>query len=188
MRVLPRKNAMMTRSTALLLLFQLAGGLVGWAQTNNPSEPSHPSEAGGVKVILDTVSYYYSPEPPELLNKKVKEALQAQDLDQDGIPDNEDDCPREYGTVRGCPDSDEDGVPDYQDNCPFQRGVIEKKGCPDNDTDGDGIPDLVDKCPELAGKKNWQGCPDSDGDGIPDHLDNCPKEAGLASKKGCPEG
>jgi|1048.fasta_scaffold39759_2 hypothetical protein len=176
---------MITRSSALLLLFQLAGSVAGWGQTIDPSVPSQPSEAGGFKVILDTVSFY-SPEPPELLNKKVNEALQAQDLDHDGIPDNEDDCPKEYGTVRGCPDSDEDGTPDFQDKCPFQRGPMEKNGCLDTDGDGDGVPDAVDKCPTLAGKKNWQGCPDSDGDGIPDHLDKCPKEAGLAVKDGCP--
>jgi|GEM_PF-3815552 len=111
----------------------------------------------------------------------------ARDRDDDGIPDSEDDCPEEYGTIRGCPDTDEDGIPDYQDKCPLQKGSLEKNGCPEQDKDKDGVPDALDKCPELAGKKNWQGCPDTDGDGIPDHLDKCPTEAGSEAQNGCPE-
>jgi hypothetical protein len=169
---------------ALLMLFQLLGIEVSWGQNINSSEHSNAPGSGNTAIILDTVSIYQVDE--EIYHNKVVPA--ARDLDLDGIPDNEDDCPTEYGTVHGCPDTDDDGIPDFQDQCPLQKGSLEKKGCPESDMDGDGVPDAVDKCPESAGKKNWQGCPDSDGDGIPDHLDKCPKEAGMQAKNGCPEG
>ena len=77
------------------------------------------------------------------------------DRDADGVSDNADACPDEFGTVsfNGCPapdapdrpDTDGDGIPDFQDP----------------DIDGDGIPNETD--------------PDIDGDGIPneDEVDPC---------------
>ena len=43
------------------------------------------------------------------------------DSDGDGIPNNNDLCPNEFGLVGtgGCPDSDFDGVPDIHDICPY---------------------------------------------------------------------
>ncbi|MCC6411396.1 MAG: SUMF1/EgtB/PvdO family nonheme iron enzyme [Saprospiraceae bacterium] len=108
------------------------------------------------------------------------------DSDFDGFPDDSDDCPKDYGTLRGCPDSDSDGVPDHKDNCPDEPGTTANNGCPVRDRDGDGVVDAVDKCPDVKGSKEWQGCPDSDGDGVPDHRDDCPDKAGVAAKKGCP--
>jgi formylglycine-generating enzyme required for sulfatase activity len=110
------------------------------------------------------------------------------DDDHDGFADDkDDDCPGEYGTLRGCPDTDGDGVADKNDACPFEAGTAANRGCPVRDADGDGVVDDVDKCKYLPGKKEWQGCPDSDGDSIPDHLDECPNEKGTAARKGCPE-
>jgi outer membrane protein OmpA-like peptidoglycan-associated protein len=100
------------------------------------------------------------------------------DLDHDGIPNAEDQCPLEGGDVvrihgkfYGCPkrDSDGDGVPDHLDACPDLPGVATQdpktNGCPDNDRDHDGIPNDLDKCPDQAetynGFQDADGCPDS---------------------------
>lgn len=80
------------------------------------------------------------------------------DVDDDGVGDNFDNCP-----VVSNPDqldTDGDGVGDSCDNCP-------DTGNPDQaDADGDGIGDV---CEIVA--------PDRDGDGVEDALDNCPDNA-----------
>ncbi|WP_185858165.1 OmpA family protein [Blattabacterium cuenoti] len=55
-------------------------------------------------------------------------------------------------------DSDHDGIVDQEDLCPNQFGLKKFKGCPDSDSDN--IPDFEDKCPNKFGKKENQGCPD----------------------------
>jgi outer membrane protein OmpA-like peptidoglycan-associated protein len=110
------------------------------------------------------------------------------DSDMDGVPDDLDLCPNDFGTkeLNGCPDKDGDEVPDYLDKCPDVKGAKKFSGCPD--TDGDGIPDNEDECPKMAGPASNKGCPiaDADGDGVPDDIDECPKKPGPASNKGCP--
>ena len=95
--------------------------------------------------------------------KKIK------DSDGDGINDDEDKCPYEFGvpSLQGCPepvrpietDSDEDGILDKDDRCPNEKGFIENQGCPWPDTDGDGILDKDDKCPNEKGVASNDGCP-----------------------------
>lgn len=111
------------------------------------------------------------------------------DRDGDGVLDNVDECPNQWGTVRGCPDADGDGIPDKDDACPSTGGPASNSGCPVTDTDGDGIPDNLDQCPNQAGPASNGGCPppaDTDGDGIIDTQDACPNQAGPASNNGCP--
>jgi outer membrane protein OmpA-like peptidoglycan-associated protein len=107
------------------------------------------------------------------------------DRDKDGVPDDEDACPKVKGTAaaNGCPDADGDGVKDDDDACPNEAGTLATRGCPDSD--GDGIVNAQDNCPTQAGTTQFNGCPDSDGDGIMDKDDACPSEKGLASLKGC---
>lgn len=109
------------------------------------------------------------------------------DRDKDGIADEVDECPDEFGLAQfnGCPDKDGDGIPDKTDKCPEQPGTEATMGCPD--ADGDGIADGDDKCPDQAGPKATMGCPDRDGDGVADKDDDCPDVAGLKSLKGCPD-
>ncbi len=91
------------------------------------------------------------------------------------------------------PDADEDGVPDDVDQCPAERGTRAYHGCPPPDRDRDGIPDADDRCPDRAGVPENQGCPDfdSDGDGYVDRLDKCPFEPetwnGVNDDDGCPD-
>ncbi len=113
--------------------------------------------------------------------------LSITDSDGDGIPDHEDECPNEVGSVatKGCPDTDGDGTPDKKDKCPTEPGTAAMMGCPD--TDGDGIPDHQDDCPEVAGPKATKGCPDTDGDGVVDAQDACPNAKGSPAHQGCPD-
>jgi uncharacterized repeat protein (TIGR01451 family) len=100
------------------------------------------------------------------------------DSDNDGIPDECDNCPEianpdqldtdgdgigdacDEDCIKGNgPDKDNDGIPDKCDNCPTKYN-------PDQtDTDGDGVGDACDK--DCEGE-------DSDGDGWADACDNCP--------------
>ena len=114
------------------------------------------------------------------------------DDDGDGVPNGQDMCPLDKGTLErsGCPEPDDDldGTPNSVDRCPFEPGPPENLGCPVVDTDHDGIPDGQDACPDKPGPRETHGCPipDSDSDGTPDNIDNCPREPGPASNQGCP--
>ncbi len=109
------------------------------------------------------------------------------DSDGDGVPDKEDLCPNEAGSIElmGCPDADGDGIADKDDACPNAKGLEAFNGCPD--TDGDGVADKDDACPKVKGLKAFNGCPDTDGDGIQDKDDKCPKVKGLKAFNGCPD-
>jgi hypothetical protein len=133
----------------------------------------------------------------------------SHDEDQDGIPDDLDQC-RQIPEDRdgfedddGCPeiDDDDDGIVDKEDACPRVAGVESKNprrnGCPVADRDKDEVPDDVDRCPDLRGERNADpaknGCPvvDADGDGIPDDLDRCPDQPEdkdlFEDGDGCPD-
>ena len=88
------------------------------------------------------------------------------------------------------PDTDQDGVPDDEDQCKDAPAGAHpdpfRPGCPENDEDGDGVPDVEDACPVTPpGPKpdpKRPGCPflDADGDGVSDADDACPTKAGVA--------
>lgn len=97
------------------------------------------------------------------------------------------------------PDLDGDGVPDAEDQCPAlvgdARPEAARRGCP-ADRDRDGVYDVDDRCPDVAGSPSddpaKNGCPiDSDGDGILDANDACPAEQGKPTSdpktNGCPD-
>ncbi|MFC1769876.1 thrombospondin type 3 repeat-containing protein, partial [Nitrospirota bacterium] len=108
-------------------------------------------------LTVDT-QYCYTVSAYDGAGNESQQSVQACDVpfldsDGDGIPDYEDLCPYEYGTVNGCPDSDGDWIPDWLDLCPYVYGTV--NGCPD--TDGDGFPDYMDNCPSEFG--TIAGCP-----------------------------
>jgi OOP family OmpA-OmpF porin len=75
-----------------------------------------------------------------------------------------------FGWAPRAHDSDNDGVPDDVDECPDlpedRDGIQDQDGCPEDDADGDGVLDAVDMCPLVKGvpsadpKKS--GCPEGD--------------------------
>ncbi len=77
-------------------------------------------------------------------------------------------------------DYDGDGIPDDQDSCPNEFGT-QSNGCPVpvvTDSDGDGIPDNEDACPNQP-EDNWtydpvDGCPESGGNGTELTIDKVP--------------
>ncbi len=107
------------------------------------------------------------------------------DLDQDGIPDQQDQCLNSKLGYKvnelGCElDSDEDGIFDSTDQCPnTPKGVkVNFLGC-EGDNDKDLVLDSQDKCPgtPLGTKVNAFGCKadnDLDKDGVPNQEDQCP--------------
>ncbi|MBI5916458.1 MAG: OmpA family protein [Bacteroidetes bacterium] len=96
------------------------------------------------------------------------------DSDADGLPDAQDYCPDEAGTLlaNGCPDADDDGVPNGEDDCPTVQGPADNRGCPTTPA--------TPSTPHAATPK------DRDGDGIADNLDQCPDQPGTIALKGCP--
>ena len=131
------------------------------------------------------------------------------DLDNDGIADADDRCPRApedrdgYEDLDGCPDPDNDGdgVPDEKDQCrreaETKNGIQDDDGCPDADGDGDGVEDARDQCggekEDRDGFEDDDGCddPDNDKDGQRDADDKCRNEAedrdGFEDDDGCPD-
>lgn len=93
------------------------------------------------------------------------------DRDLDGVPDDQDNCPKTPNPSQA--DSDEDGFGDPCDKCPMVFDPDQK------DLDGDGVGLACDNCPEgcdLAA--GFQTCrnpmqKDFDGDGVGDVCDNC---------------
>jgi len=65
-------------------------------------------------------------------------------------------------------DVDEDGVPDDEDQCrelPEDKdGFQDQDGCPDGDNDDDGVPDNEDRCPQQKEDEDEidddDGCPE----------------------------
>lgn len=127
-------------------------------------------------------------EPPVVVTPPI---ITKKDTDNDGIVDDEDECPNDAGSaaLKGCPDRDSDGIADKNDNCPDKAGTAKYNGCPVPDSDGDGLNDEQDRCPNQAGVARYQGCPipDGDNDGVNDEEDKCPTVPGVRENQGCPE-
>ncbi|MDF1544989.1 MAG: M14 family zinc carboxypeptidase [bacterium] len=94
------------------------------------------------------------------------------DLDDDGVNDNLDNCPSLANP--GQEDADHDNVGDICDNCPGTSNFLQTDG------DSDGIGDVCDNCPTIANA----GQEDGDADGIGDACDNCPTVANVAQEDG----
>ena len=136
------------------------------------------------QLVGGTIGFWLT--KPEVRAPKIK------DTDKDGVPDDQDLCPKQPGTAKynGCPipDTDHDGINDEQDSCKTIPGIAKYHGCPVPDTDHDGIPDDQDSCKTVPGVAKYHGCPipDRDGDGVNDDEDKCPDVAGSPLNHGCP--
>jgi hypothetical protein len=104
------------------------------------------------------------------------------DSDQDGVPDDLDNCPDDSNPDQL--DGDGDGVGNACDDCPNDplKSTPGICGCgiPDTDTDNDNTPDCNDGCPSdpLKTEPGICGCgtpdTDSDSDTVIDCQDGCP--------------
>jgi hypothetical protein len=104
------------------------------------------------------------------------------DADNDGVPDEDDNCPQVANADQA--DADKDGIGDACDNCPLisnpDQADADGDGIGDaceptpTDSDNDGVPDKYDNCPQVANADQA----DADGDGIGDVCDFCPNDAG----------
>jgi len=83
------------------------------------------------------------------------------DSDNDGIPDETDNCPSVYNPDQD--DVDGDGVGDDCDNCPYTYNPTQP------DLDGDGVGNVCDNCWKLSNDQT-----DTDLDDYGDDCDNCP--------------
>lgn len=124
----------------------------------------------------------------------------SNDMDNDTIPNMQDQCPQQaedfdgYMDDDGCPDADNDndGLAGTVDCTPDHAEVFnnfkDEDGIPDGpgyvDTDVDGIPDQFDEAPyDPEDFDEWEDCdgvpdPDNDGDGILDIHDTEPFKPG----------
>ena len=114
----------------------------------------------------------------------------AGDKDDDGVEDNDDNCPRAANFNQA--DVDGDGLGDVCDNCPVDtnrdqadddadgRGDV----CDEDDGDGDGTPDRADNCAEVPNPNQA----DQDNDGRGDLCDNCPAEGNFSQADGDGDG
>ena len=115
------------------------------------------------------------------------------DVDQDGVCDDEDNCPDVYNPDQA--DADGDGVGDACDGCPDDPDKTDPGICgcgvADTDSDGDGTADCNDGCPDDPDKiePGVCGCgvadTDSDGDGAADCNDNCPDDPDKTEPGAC---
>ena len=85
----------------------------------------------------------------------------CEDADEDGVCDDEDNCP--YTPNPDQADGDSDGVGDACDNC------VDTPNPGQEDADGDGYGDACDNCVETPNP----GQEDMDQDGVGDACDNC---------------
>lgn len=118
---------------------------------------------------------------------------QNTDHDDDGVPNNRDQCPNSQPHAKvdntGCADNDNDGVGNSLDMCPNSppNARVNNDGC--SDSDSDGIIDRNDQCPHSAPRAsvNSLGCADDDNDGVSNKTDLCPNtESGITvGKTGC---
>ncbi|MEW5853268.1 MAG: thrombospondin type 3 repeat-containing protein [Myxococcota bacterium] len=150
------------------------------------------------KGHLHLVAIYDRALKPEEINANRRAGFASVDDDEDGIPDDVDNCPavanplQEDNSGDGvgnacdrCPgpseesDQDADGIQDACDLCPFtyhpantdMDGDGVGDAC-DPDVDGDSISNASDPCPRRASPADEN---DVDGDGVGDACDNCPE-------------
>ena len=138
-------------STSELVVYE-ANGLNGYKDATGsiviPAryEIASAFSGGRAKVsVADSVYYIDTSGVMVELIKPLQAGEEVEDRDGDGIMDDKDRCPNEYGVASngGCPekevekpkDSDGDGITDDKDRCPDEYGVASNNGCPKNTID-----------------------------------------------------
>lgn len=169
----------------------------------NDKQTYHLLDSEGKAVMTQNKECVQTPNTPNQPPKILKECGDIGDRDNDGIPDDEDQCPDNKPEEISKGVYDDKVPPRNPKNKPPQR-PCDKIGCP-IDTDGDGVPDHRDDCPDTSAEYvvsppactknecvNERGCvADSDGDGVIDCKDKCPNTPpelrSKADANGCVE-
>lgn len=107
------------------------------------------------------------------------------DIDGDGIPNDEDLCPSVFDPIRPIDggaqaDADGDGIGDACDPCSLTANSTDCQAAPTDDADLDGVKDDKDNCPNVSNPLQEDG----DEDGIGDACDTCPRANALG--EACP--
>lgn len=184
------KHALICLAAGLLL----ACGASSEDSTDDHDSASSTTDAGSQDATL-------SPPLDSGMGEDGGEPEPVVDMDADGVPDTDDNCPTvpnpdqkdtdldQDGDLCDI-DDDDDGVIDAVDNCPIDTNVGqldtdqdgEGDAC-DKDDDGDGVTDAEDNCRQVAnefqhdsdGDGIGDACQvDDDADGVIDTFDNCP--------------
>ena len=119
-----------------------------------------------VGLIINQATISSSTTDPTSSNNTVAEetvTVSVPDLDGDGIPDDNDNCPDISNLLQS--DYDNDGLGDVCDNCLTIANPSQ------NDTDGDSFGNACDNCLSIQNNQS-----DMDGDGVGDLCDNCPSD------------
>lgn len=176
----------------------LAGPMVGITGTlsgNSSGSDHYPFTQRGFEAVFlheyvfstvyhsnrDSTTYVNTPYATKMIKASLATIyLVQQDIDNDGIPNDVDNCPLIANAAQT--DSDADNVGDPCDNCvdvynPLQSDAdLDNLGdacdlCPGdtiNDPDNDGVCGEVDPCP-------YDALDDADGDGFCGNIDKCPE-------------
>lgn len=126
-----------------------------WGSATGPTIVSNPGGTGDT-IVNPSGSVDYTP-----FLASPSSCAAAADCDNDGVPDDVDNCP---GTSNpGQEDADGDGRGDACDNC------VSNANPGQEDADGDGRGDACDNCVNNANP----GQEDADNDGVGDACDGC---------------
>ena len=164
----------------------LQGGYAEYSVNVRDDAPEHTE-------IINYATVYFPSVPEETRTNGIVSIVSG-DLDGDGVPDIQDNCPTVQNPDQF--DSDGDGTGNACDGCADDYLKIEPGLCgcgvPETgDGDGDGTPDCNDQCPYDPGKTEPGVCgcgtsdTDTDNDGTSDCIDECPNDASKVSPGAC---
>lgn len=127
--------------------------------------------------VVDNEHGFWDQDVCSVMNALAAVGLGVSDIDCDGTPDHRDG------------DNDDDGIRDDDDNCPGAANIRQEDADGDGtgdrcdpDGDGDGIDNVVDNCPTAANDDQddadvdgtGDACEDDDLDGVFNPVDKCP--------------
>lgn len=128
----------------------LLSAAISSALAANDKQTYHLLDSEGKAVMTQNKECVQTPNTPNQPPKILKECGDISDRDNDGVPDDEDQCPDNTSEEISKGVYDDKVPPRNPKNKPPLR-PCDKIGCP-IDTDGDGVPDYRDECPDTAAK------------------------------------